>query len=124
MGTYIIKPLAERDFYIAYDEGVDNWYVAGTREEMLDEHGVDVDRLDRADETGSSARPAFYKFGSRGEVLLFRNVGAGQKAQFLVPYSAIETMLREYEARGIEPFTDEETALFAKHGQPFTHTDH
>lgn len=62
MGRFIIKPKKDEDFYVEWSTIVDNWITAGTRQEMIDEAGIDEKRLVRADEYGSSlliGKPTF-----------------------------------------------------------------
>lgn len=58
MGSTLIKPKPDEDFYVLYSSVVDsptNW---GTAAELLGDPSarVDQDRLDRTDKTGSSAK--------------------------------------------------------------------
>jgi len=57
MPSHIVKPERDKydDFYIVWSSVVDNLTAAGTRAEFLAEHSDWGDRLDRADEYGSSA---------------------------------------------------------------------
>lgn len=59
MGKSIVKPVREEDFYVEWSSIVDNWTLAGTREAMI-EDGVEPERLDRADSTGSSSFVGWY----------------------------------------------------------------
>lgn len=62
MPRFIIKVVPDVDFYVEWSTVVDNWTKAGTREEFISQWGEDPARLDRADETGSSAIPPFFKW--------------------------------------------------------------
>lgn len=118
MGRYIVKPVAERDFYVEYSTIVDNWVSCGTREDMVRYGLIDETRLDRADATGSSSWPGFDSFASREKYgstgMLFRGVG-DKCDDFEVPWESIEPLLREWQD-GVESETPEEQALYEKHG--------
>ncbi|MFC4128889.1 hypothetical protein [Nocardia rhizosphaerae] len=61
MGHTIIKPVRDEDFYVVYSSIVDAPIGCGTRAELLAtyEHAA-ADRLDRADETGTSSKLGWY----------------------------------------------------------------
>jgi hypothetical protein len=54
MPSYIVKPKAGEDFYLRYSTIVDSPCESGTRADFMAD-GCDPDRLDRADEHGTSA---------------------------------------------------------------------
>ena len=61
MPNYVVKPDGDEDFYVLWSEGVDAPTAYGDRDFMLTYHGVAdtprhrQERVERADETGSSA---------------------------------------------------------------------
>lgn len=58
MPSAIIKPKPDEDFYVRYSTVVDSPCESGTREALI-AYGIDPARLDRADETGTSAQWGF-----------------------------------------------------------------
>lgn len=106
MPTYILKVSPEKDLYIGWSSVTDSIHFWGTREEVI-EREIDEakrradeivraarseaeQRLDRADETGTSAlwgNPPVYGFQSEG--LVWQNSG-------VLPRERIEEMLGTY----------------------------
>lgn len=115
MGRYIVKPVAERDFYVEYSTIVDNWVSCGDRETMLF-FRIEEKRLARADALGSSSWEGFDSFASRSpEGMLFRGVG-DREDDFHVPWEGIEPMFVEMERDDVGEGSPEERALYEKYG--------
>lgn len=57
MPSYIIKPDPHTNYYVVWSTVLDNWTLAGTREELEQEYPehTSPERFDRADEYGTSA---------------------------------------------------------------------
>lgn len=74
MPSYIVKDTPKDDFYVYWSDITDSPHVWGTREEVGEYmtqigQGADLDeRFARADDTGSSSFPPFYKWGDSGFV--------------------------------------------------------
>ncbi|WP_396645430.1 hypothetical protein [Microbacterium sp.] len=63
MPSYILKPKPDEDYYVRYSTIVDSPTGGGTRAEMLTLDDVTPERLDRADDRGTSVHyglPPFY----------------------------------------------------------------
>lgn len=63
MGSFIVKPVSEEDFYVVYSTIVDSVTWFGSREELSGELSYEegrAERFDRADEYGSSDLVGFY----------------------------------------------------------------
>lgn len=59
MPSAIMKPKRDEDFYVRYSTIVDSPCENGTRAQMIAVYRVAPERLDRADETGTSAEWGF-----------------------------------------------------------------
>lgn len=73
MPTYVVKPDRVHDFYVAWSTVVDNVVGVGTRAEMVANHYA-AERVDRADEYGTSAIEPRGLFGWDDKQILVANM--------------------------------------------------
>lgn len=80
MPSYIVKCSPDRDEYVYWSDVVEDVHCVGTRAEVEDYlrsigHTDEIsDRFDRADKTGTSARPGFYAWDDSGPIAQQRGI--------------------------------------------------
>ena len=92
MGSYIIKPMPDDDFYVDYCDGTNTLRDGGTRDSLLDS-GYGADRLDRADTRGTSSWPGFQSFDSRNPKGLVHFKFGAVDGAYVIPWEDVHALV-------------------------------
>ena len=119
MPSYVIKPHRDKDQYVYWSEIVDAPHCWGTREEILtylqelDAGPIPEQRMDRADEFGTSAlwgSPRIYSFDDENRSVIYEQRGTVKVENLWDFCNSLLAAGPEWE-EFITPFEDDESEM-------------